>query len=107
MKIINNESLTVPVEIIQEVKKNVEYKLLGKYRRKIDGGTIFSVNMETGAITEAKYRTNETLKLEHWKNTKQPTQKNIDVEKGMIYVEALNKKTVLDRLKKGKIILST
>lgn len=82
----------------QKKKQQKEYKLLGSYRPKIDGGKIFQFNPQTELVTEAIFRESDKFVLGKRNN------KKLDVVKGCYYVEALNMKNAIKRLKKGKVL---
>jgi hypothetical protein len=67
-----------------------EKKHLGKYVPRIDGGKIFEYNPETGYLVEVLR--NEV------------SSKKIFTNKGCYYVEALNTKNAIKKLKKGVLI---
>lgn len=78
-----------------------EYKLLGAYLPQIDGGTIFEFNRETKELKKAVFRHSDEYRLGEINAPK------LDVNKGCIYVEALNLTNAVKRLKNGKFVIVT
>lgn len=89
------------IEMNAEIKKQQEWKLLGDYTPKIDGGTIFEYNRETREFKPAQFRTSDLFVIGSANRPKLYT------KKGMIYVEALNISNAAKRLRRGDIILKT
>lgn len=89
------------IEIAVQKKQQQEYRKLGDYTPSIDGYTIFEYNKEAKTITPASFRANETYKIG------EDNRPILDVKKGCIYVEALNVKNAVKRLKRGDFIYSS
>lgn len=80
----------------QTQKKQVEYTLVGS-QRKVAGHTLFQYNPETGEITQAKIVYSDTIDF----LTQKPMgNQKVNILKGCIYLQALNKKNCIKRLRK-------
>lgn len=97
MKILD-ESVAQDIEIVVQQKQQQEYKKVGEHQLSIDGGTIFQYNRITRQFTKAKFRESDTYVFGG------DNRKKIDIEKDCIYIEALNEKNALKRLKRGDFI---
>lgn len=100
MKIIDENILT-DIEISIQKKQEHEYTLLGKYKPKIDGYRIFEYNPKTKEIKEANLKDNDVFVIG------KENKRRIDIEQGMYYIEALNKKNALKRLLRGDIFFKS
>ena len=89
------------IEIAVQKKQQQEYRKLGEYTPKIDGYNIFEYDKEAKTILPASFRTNETYAIG------EENRPILDVKKGCAYVEALNIKNAIKRLKRGEIIYSS
>lgn len=89
------------IEIAVQKKQQQEYRKLGDYKPSIDGYTIFEYDKEAKTIMPASFRENETYVIG------KENRPILDVKKGCIYVEALNVKNAVKRLKRGDIIYSS
>lgn len=89
------------IEIAVQKKQQQEYRKLGDYAPTIDGYTIFEYDKEAKTILPASFRTNETYVIG------EENRPILDVKKGCTYVEALNVKNAIKRLKCGKVIYSS
>lgn len=93
--------IATEIEIAVKKKQQQEYRKLGDYTPKIDGYTIFEYDKEAKTILPASFRTYDVYVIG---GANRPI---LDVKKGCVYVEALNKKNALKRLKRGDIIYSS
>lgn len=93
--------LLTDIEIAVQKKQQQEYRKLGDYTPRIDGYTIFEYDKEAKKIAPASFRTNDTFIIG------QENRPILDVKKGCVYVEALNIKNALKRLRRGDIIYSS
>lgn len=100
MKIVDI-AIAHDIEIAIQKKQQQEYKLIGSYIPKIDGFKIFQYNKETREFSPAKFRESETFVIGGSNGRK------LDIEKGCVYVEALNEKNALKRLRRGDVIHSS
>ena len=80
----------------QTQKKQVEYTLIGS-QKKVAGHTLFQYNPETGEISVAKIIYSDTVDFLTQKPMHNP---RVDALKGCIYLQALNKKNCIKRLRK-------
>lgn len=87
------------IEIRAEQRK--EYKKLGEYRPKIDGGKLYAYNRQTRVLSEATYTDSTTYDLTG------SNRKTLHVEPDSIYVEAINTKNALKHITKGKFAFTT
>lgn len=94
-------NLANEIEISIQKRQQQEYKLIASHVPKIDGYKVFQYNKETREFSVAKFRQNETFVLGGNNNPK------LDIEKGCVYIEALNEKNALKRLRRGDVILSS
>ena len=97
MIIPKEERLDIEVKAEQEKK----YQKLGSYRPMIDGGKIFEYNISTGELIEAIYEETDIITLG------MSGKRKLLTKKGCLYVEALNKKNAIKRMKRGTVILTT
>ncbi len=93
--------IVADIEIAVQKKQQQEYRKLGDYTPTIDGYTIFEYDKEAKTILPASFRTNETYVIG---GENRPI---LEVKNGCIYVEALNIKNALKRLKRGDVIYSS
>lgn len=98
---IEDLAIAENIEIAIQKRQQSEYKLLGSFVPKIDGYTVFEFDSATRQFSPATYRVSENYVLGGSNN------KKLDVKKGCVYVEALNEKNALKRLKRGDIIYSS
>lgn len=89
------------LEINVAVKEEKELKFLGTYRKKINGGKFYRYCKKENKMFQAEYKKEETYKIG------QPNQHKLVVKKDSIYIEALNIKNDIKRLRKGKIIFAS
>lgn len=99
MKELNVETAK-KIEINVKKQQEQEYKHIGRYKPQIDGYKIFKFNKETREISLATYREDDTFVLGG------ANKKKLDLEKGHVYVEAINMKNAIKRLINGKIIIN-
>jgi hypothetical protein len=101
MEIVNKQALD---KVVQEIKagEQKEYKFLGHYRRTIKGGRLFAYDIETGVMAEVEVKKSDVVAANGV-----PGRDAVYVEKGKIYVEALNLKNAIRRLLNKKIIVVT
>jgi hypothetical protein len=100
MKIEKHDLIKVDVELVVNKNQEKRYSLIGSYKPRIDGGYVFRYCIETKTIQKAEYKTSDTIKLDG-----KPS-KTLIVKKNSIYVEALNEKNAMKRIKKGNIIFA-
>lgn len=86
------------IEINAEQQR--EQTMLGRYRKQVDGGTLFEYCMETMELRKAE------IQFEDVVFGKAPKRRILTKPK-CLYVEALNESNAIKRLKRGSIILST
>lgn len=91
------------VEVISEVEKPDEkhHTLLARARMTIDGGSVFEYNADINELRPCDWEFSDTVALG------QEPRNKIVVNKNCIYLEALNLKNALKRVKKGKILFHT
>jgi len=91
------------IEVIQEKKQKQEFKLVNSIKPK-KGHQVWRINKKTLEVTEPKYKKrNGTLSLPDALNPSLGSRSlEIIIEEGYEYISALNKKTALNRYKKGK-----
>lgn len=99
MKLLDNEFAN-EIEIAIQKRQQQEYKLIGSYVPKIDGYTIFQYNKETKEFSVAEFRQSDTYVIGGNNGRK------LDVKKGCVYIEALNEKNALKKLKRGDVIFT-
>ena len=99
MKLVGQ--LLSDVEIAVQKKQQQECRKLGEYTPHIDGYTIFEYDKEAKTILPASFRANETYVIG---GQNRPI---LDVKKGCVYVEALNMKNAIKRLKRGDVIFTS
>ena len=90
------------IEIAINKKQEKEYKLLGRYRPKIDGYKIFEYDIVAQELKEATFITSDTFVLD-----KGPKNKKLDTKPNCVYVEALNERNAIKRIIKGKIMFKS
>lgn len=95
------------IELSVTKKQEHEYKLIGSHVPKIDGYTIFEYNMETKEIVPAVYQTEDAYILDLSNLSNPVNSRKLHLNKGCIYVEALNIKNAIKHLKKGNYIHKT
>jgi hypothetical protein len=109
------------IEMIVQAQAQKEYKKIGTIVRKIDGGRVYAIDCETMEVKEAEIRGGETYRINTERGPAHPLAQMlgisqslwthepevIDVEPGKIYVEAINRKNAIRRLKKQKILFRT
>jgi len=93
--------IVADIEIAVQKKQQQEYRKLGDYTPTIDGYTVFEYDKEAETILPASFRTSEVYVIG---GENRPI---LDVKKGCTYVEALNVKNALKRLKRGDFIYSS
>jgi hypothetical protein len=88
--------------IIESLKKKKEISKFGTYRKKIKNGKIFCIDKKTEQVKEAMYEKSNiaSFKLGSRKS-------KLVIEKGKIYVEALNAKNAIKKIKQGKIVFAS
>ena len=89
------------IEIAVQKKQQQEYRKLGDYTPTVDGYTVFEYDKDDKTILPASFRTNDVYVIG---GVNRPI---LDVKKGCTYVEALNVKNALKRLKRGDVIYSS
>lgn len=94
MKLDENKQIVPELEVVQEIKKTIEYKKLDEFTPKIDGGKIFRQNLETLEVQEVEYQTSPDYVLGSSNNPK------LHLEPGCAYVEAINIKNAKKKFAK-------
>lgn len=94
------DKLTLPKDddtrIEAQAKKQIEYTIVGS-QQKVNGHTLFQYNLSTGEITIAKIKYCDTVDF----LTGKPLEnQKVEMEKGCIYRQALNKKNVIKHLRR-------
>jgi hypothetical protein len=89
------------IEMAVQKKQQQEYKKLGQHRPTIDGYKIFEFDKVSGIISPATFREN-TAYIVGGDNL--PA---LDIKKGRIYIEALNEKNAVKRLRRGDFFYSS
>lgn len=90
--------------IESESEQRKEYTKIGTYKTRIDGGTIFEYCLASGELKTAECSyPNEIVLGSMGANAK----RRINTRVKCLYVEALNKKNAIKRLKRGEILLAT
>ncbi len=96
MKFELESNINEDIEISIVKKQQQEYKLLGKYSKRIDGGKIWEYNIDTKELKLAEFRYSEIYIIGSCEN------KKLDVKKNCIYVEAINRNNAIKHLRNGK-----
>jgi len=96
MKLELDSNINNYIEISVVRKQQQEYKLLGKYSKRIDGGKIWEYTRETKELKLAEFRYSETYVIGSLEN------KKLDVKNNCIYVEAINRENAIKYLRNGK-----
>lgn len=93
MKVI----LENPINMESPLKKNerLEYKKIASHRRTIDGSTIFQYEISSRVLSRAELIDCKTFDLNGSNNPR------LHTRKGCVYVEAINEKNAIKRLKRG------
>jgi len=97
---LDDQGLQSAVAIVESIKENEEYKYLGSYRMKIDGGKVFRYDIANNKLTPAEYELIDTLDL----NKKTTAKHKLSIKPDSVYIEALNLKNAFKRLMKRKIM---
>jgi hypothetical protein len=84
------------VEAIKTPQRQKTPKLLGKLYRKVDGGKIFELNLQSRTITEVKLEVSDTFKINGVNKEK------LIRKPDCLYTEALNIANAKKRFLKGK-----
>lgn len=100
MRLTLENTIADEVEIAIQKRQQTEYTLLGSYIPRIDGSKIYEYNRATKEIEQAAFIANDEYVIGA------PNHQKLDVKKGCVYVEAINKENAIKRLRRGDIIYS-
>lgn len=96
LEIKDSKKLEFSVEKLQQKERQLEDVIIPK-----NGHKVFEINIKTLEVLEAEFDPSFTFILG------QTQKKTITVKTDCVYVPALNKKTALDKYKKGKFKYET
>lgn len=90
-------------EVVSQIEKQEEQNkgLIGSWRITIDGGTVFEYDSGNNTIAPCDWEYDEVLVLG------EKPRKKVIVKENCIYVEALNVKNAVRRMKKGRWLFHT
>ena len=87
--------------IEEKARQTKEFKKIGSYCPRIDGGSIYEYDIHSGRLGPAEYKKTDIFVVGGSNRQK------LIVKKDCVYLEALNVKNAFKRLKAGKIIART
>lgn len=98
---ILDDKIVTDIEISVNKKQQQEYKKLGEYTPSIDGYAIFEYNRETKSLNPATFRQSDVYVIG---GTNRPI---LETSPNCVYVEALNEKNAIKRLRRGDIFFKS